>query len=264
MASTIPDRFGGNDDGSGRAFLFTGGVLQDLGTLTPQHTFSQAFGINNPGQVVGHSSPSFFFSGTEKAFIFSGGVMQDLNNLIPLNSGWLLKTAIDINDAGQIVGNGQLNGEERAFMLTPTDPLLLTESSSNKAIVLESVVFLRDPFRINTPHLLSPDTRTRLTILVRNVEIIPGETIPPLTLQTEDSQQRLINLPVEFVGKVPGAGWLTQIVVRLPDELANAGEVQVRVSFRDRTSNAATFSIAPTTATLRDFQTSSLPNRKKP
>jgi hypothetical protein len=72
------------------------------------------------------------------------------------------------------------------------------------------------------------------------MEIIVGETVPPPAVQAEDAQHQLITLPVEFVGKVPGAGWLTQIVVRLPDELANAGEVQVRVSFRDRTSNAAT------------------------
>lgn len=237
----------GNDDGSGRAFLFTGGVVQDLGTLTPQHTFSNALAINNSGKVVGYSNPSFFSLEGERAFVFSGGVMQDLNDLIPSNSGWVLNRATDINDVGQIVGNGQLNGQNRAFMLTPTEPMLLTELNSNKAIVLESVIFLRDPFRLTTPHLLSSDTRTRLTILARNMEIIVGETVPPPpTVQAEDAQHRLITLPVEFVGKVPGAGWLTQIVVRLPDELANAGEVQVRVSFRDRTSNTATFAITAT------------------
>jgi probable HAF family extracellular repeat protein len=236
--------FGGNDDGSGRAFLFTGGVRQDLGTLGSGYNYSNAFGINNSGHVVGFSSPSFFSSQGERAFIFSNGVMQDLNNLIPSTSGWVLTRASDINDAGQIVGNGFLNGQERAYLLTPTQPLLLTESNSNKAIVLDSVVHLRDPFRLTSPHFLSSDRRTRLTILARNIEIRPGENIPPPSVQAEDAQHRLITLPVEFIGKVPEFDWLTQIVVKLPDELASAGEVQVRILFRGKTSNPATFSIA--------------------
>jgi len=44
------------------------------------------------------------------------------------------------------------------------------------------------------------------------------------------------NLPVEFVGAVPGAEWLTQVVVKLPDDLAT-GNVLVSVSFHSTTSN---------------------------
>ncbi len=45
--------------------------------------------------------------------------MQDLNSLIPAGSGWALSVARDINDAGQIVGEGVINGQQRAFLLTP-------------------------------------------------------------------------------------------------------------------------------------------------
>jgi probable HAF family extracellular repeat protein len=45
--------------------------------------------------------------------------MLDLNNLIPANSGWLLQIANAINDQGQIVGQGTLNGQTEAFLLTP-------------------------------------------------------------------------------------------------------------------------------------------------
>ena len=234
---------GGNDDGSGRAYLFSGNTVQDLGTLTAQHKFSMALAINNSGQIVGFSSPSFFSSEGERAFVVSGGVMQDLNNLIPLNSGWVLTRANAINNAGQIVGTGVLNGQPRAFMLTPTEPMLLTEPNSSKAIVLDSVLFMRDPFRLVSPHFLNTDKRTRLTIVARNMDLSSGEIVLPPTAQAEDAQHRLINLPVEFVGKVPGAEWLTQIIVRLPDELGSSGEILVRVSFRGRTSNPATFTI---------------------
>jgi hypothetical protein len=45
--------------------------------------------------------------------------MTDLNTLLPASSGWLIFAAFAINDAGQIVGNGVLNGQERACLLTP-------------------------------------------------------------------------------------------------------------------------------------------------
>ena len=243
-AGQIVGGMGGNDDGSGQAFLFSGGVVKNLGNVSPQHTYALANAINNAGHVVGFSSPRFLSSSGEQAFIFTAGVMQNLNNLIPSNSGWVLTQARDINDAGQIVGEGFKDGQPRAFLLTPTQPLLLTEPNSTKAIVLESIAFFRDPFNLLTRHFLSPDRRTRLTILAQNIEIIPGENIPPPTVQAEDAQHQLIDLPVEFIGRVPGATWLTQITVRLPDQLNTAGEMQLRISYRGRTSNAGSFTLA--------------------
>ena len=233
----------GNDDGTGRAFLFSHGASQDLGTLH-DFIFARANALNKVGQIVGISSPSFFSFQGQRAFIFSGGVMQDLNALIPSVAGREITEATDINDAGQIIANGRINGEDHGFLLTPTQPMLLTEPNTNKAIAVQSVMFLRDPFRIMTPHNLSSDTRTRLTIIVRNMETIAGESIAPPTVQAEDSLHRSISLPVEFVGKVPKAGWLTQIVVRLPDELDGAGDLQLSVSFRGRTSNKGVINVA--------------------
>jgi probable HAF family extracellular repeat protein len=45
--------------------------------------------------------------------------MVDLNTLLPLNSGWVLMEANDINDNGQITGYGLHNGVGRAFRLSP-------------------------------------------------------------------------------------------------------------------------------------------------
>ena len=80
--------------GSGHAFLYSGGVMQDL---LPGVSSSAANAINNAGQVVGGSSVG---SG---AFLWSsGGGLQDLDTLpSPYNAG---SVAIAINDAGQVVG----------------------------------------------------------------------------------------------------------------------------------------------------------------
>jgi hypothetical protein len=37
----------------------------------------------------------------------------------PTGSGWVLYEAHAINDAGEIVGSGTINGQEHAFLLTP-------------------------------------------------------------------------------------------------------------------------------------------------
>jgi probable HAF family extracellular repeat protein len=93
------------------------GSMLDLGVL-PGASDSFALGINNVGQVVGGSS----YSATNElhAFVWSPSTgMLDLNNLIPANSGWLLQYPNAINDQGQIVGYGTLNGQTEAFLLTP-------------------------------------------------------------------------------------------------------------------------------------------------
>jgi probable HAF family extracellular repeat protein len=76
-----------------RAVLFAGGKATDLGFA------GQATAINNGGTIVGTS-------GDSRAVRYQGGKAVDLNTLIPAGSGFTLKAANDINDAGQIVGEG--------------------------------------------------------------------------------------------------------------------------------------------------------------
>lgn len=112
-----------NDIGAD-AFLYDGGAMQDLGTVTSptggNGQYASGLGINSSGVVVGEST--YQKNGQSivyHAFVYSNGKMQDLNRLIPTGSGWVLTTAYSINDAGQIVGYGTHNKQQHAFLLTP-------------------------------------------------------------------------------------------------------------------------------------------------
>ncbi|AOE49692.1 DUF3466 family protein [Kangiella sediminilitoris] len=91
-----------------------------LGFFEPEFNHSQANDINNNGQVVGRALVSSPTLGEFAAFLYEGGEMKNLNELIACNTGWKLTEATAINDSGQIVGFGSIDGEVRAFRLDPT------------------------------------------------------------------------------------------------------------------------------------------------
>jgi probable HAF family extracellular repeat protein len=98
------------------AFLYSDGTMKDLGTLGGSYSAGSA--INDKGEVTGTASLA---GDTEyHAFLYIDGTMHDLNDLLSSrDSGWVLRGAKGVNDAGQIVGYGDFNGESRSFLLTP-------------------------------------------------------------------------------------------------------------------------------------------------
>jgi probable HAF family extracellular repeat protein len=119
---------------SSHAALYSGGVWTDLGTVAGATLGAVATGINDAGQIVGQATfpkvlihpaspgkralykPSF-----RVGFVVRNGALVDLNTLIPANSGFLITSAVSINDSGEILCNAKTTKGVvyRAVLLTP-------------------------------------------------------------------------------------------------------------------------------------------------
>ena len=125
--------FTGSNSSTGEysfAFLYNydDGTIINLGTLPSNGPGSEpgltssAYDINDLNQVVGHSwlvtaNTSLNDPTKYHAFLWKEGVMSDLNDL-PGTEGWLLTRATGINEFGDIVGVGLVNGIEHGFLLS--------------------------------------------------------------------------------------------------------------------------------------------------
>jgi probable HAF family extracellular repeat protein len=99
---------GGTDQG-GRAFLWSNGIMTNLGSLGTEasgYGYSTATALNSAGQVAGVSG--YFVGGTsqgQRAFLWSNGTMNNLGSLGTDASGGGSSTATALNNAGQVAGN---------------------------------------------------------------------------------------------------------------------------------------------------------------
>ncbi|HEV8590095.1 MAG TPA: DUF1800 family protein [Pyrinomonadaceae bacterium] len=119
-------------------------------------------------------------------------------------------------------------------------PVLYSVSgSSTRAVVLESVSFVSEPFSLNMEVNFSPsDPRTRITLFGTDFEFLQGEGANALSADAQDGTGTIYPLKVEYVGTVPNFPGVYMVVLRLNDLMTSSlGDVLVRLNLHGMASN---------------------------
>jgi hypothetical protein len=117
-------------------------------------------------------------------------------------------------------------------------PILLTEDNSLNALIADNMFRTREPFQATNAHYLGPDKRTRLTLLLVDLELFTNEILTnTISVQGRDDQQNNFAFAVEDLRKVPDLPWLSQLVVRVPGELSGPRSLNLTVTARGQVSN---------------------------
>jgi uncharacterized protein (TIGR03437 family) len=149
-------------------------------------------------------------------------------------------SASDLATPGTVtvtVSNPDGNSNVATFSVDPPSIRLMTEENSQRAIALDSMTLVRDPFLLLTPNYLGSLRATRVMVFSSSLSLQPGDTISSITALAEDSQNTIYPLTVEFVGRPSGQDWLTQIVLSLPDQAVAGSDLWVTVFYRNAVSN---------------------------
>lgn len=177
--------------------------------------------------------------GTIVKVTFSSGEVIGESTTYPYTFTWqnLLPGTYTVSATATDDKGATTTSRSVTFLVNPGLPELLINAETGRATALDSVTLLKEPFAVTPDHFLSADKRTRLLVFGVNLELRPGETLAAITAQAEDMQQRSYALLIESINTVPKFPWLTQLTVKLSDELQGAGEVWLSVSLRGVRSN---------------------------
>jgi len=125
-------------------------------------------------------------------------------------------------------------------LLSYTDFRLI---DTGRATALDSVNLLPEPLSVISDHNFSSDLRTRINLFGYNLELRAGEDKTAITVEAEDAQHQVYQLPVEAVTEVPNFNWISQVTVKLTDELQGRGNLAFRVKLRGLASNQLPISV---------------------
>ncbi|HEX5702399.1 MAG TPA: Ig-like domain-containing protein [Pyrinomonadaceae bacterium] len=140
--------------------------------------------------------------------------------------------------------NGWLASSGQVEQVVLDAPLLLIDDSQ-RVIALDLVTQTRDPFSLTNPFNLSPDLRRRVSLFVWRLGLMPGDGAADLTVVAEDDQGGSYTLVVEHVTILAGVTDVTQVVVRLPDNVSGAPrDLQTRVKLHGLFSNKGLIGIS--------------------
>jgi hypothetical protein len=237
--------------------IFSASIRQGAAAQTPTFTISgtvtdtTAHGLADVTMILLSDVTGTQITVTDQngnyVFNYAGSVSHSVR-ITPAKSGFAFEpiwTAF-VSSVG-LTGNQTASfvGSPSATPSSLQMPILMTQENSLSALALDSVTMISEPFGIIGTKNFSTDQRTRVSLFATNIELGPSETAAVITAQAEDSLGQVFPLTIEHFGAVPNFGWLKQIVVKLPDEIANKVEVRVSLKLRNTAGNKVNMKVKP-------------------
>lgn len=202
-------------------------------TINPDNTNEYIIGVDKLGAYKSLDSGESWVQ-IENGLTAEIIRMLDINTLLDNNNeGWVLKDAIAINNSGQIVGEGEIDGNKHGFLLTPILGALSTD--------LQLEMFAQ-------PNVLKPDIPMTYEITITNIgpETATGiqltSWLPPNTLFLHTSSNR---------GRCSKDA--EQDIVRCKlDSIGPGGEIQITIALQPTVAELNIHNIARVTSNEHD------------
>lgn len=195
--------------------------------------------VNGTVYIGSTGGKLFALDGSTGANVWTGTVGAPVNRPDEHNSSQPL-TGLGAGEGLIVVPASNLLVAYEAAPAPP--PVIYAEEGTNNAVALDSVTFVRSPFRLSNPNNFSIDQRTRIILLTSNLGLTQSDLSDPSVLVVELAG---INLPVENVGalSIPGLS-SSYIVVRIPDNVPT-GVQELRIKLRGVTSEPRLLNVSP-------------------
>src|SRR5215213_966872 len=197
---------------------------------------------------------------TADASATAGTDYQQATGTLTFNPGETTKT-VSVNITGDMTNefdetlqlnlsnptNAAITDSQGIGTITNDDaPVLLIDETSGRAAALDSPTFTRDAFSLLNPfNLGGADHRSRVSLFVWRLGLLPNDTAANLTVTAEDGVGGVYILAVEHIAALTDVPDVTQINVRLPDTVVGAPrDLSIKVQLRGPASNSAIIKIA--------------------
>lgn len=139
--TTPANVYGDCSGNAAHATLWDNGAVIDLGYLPGgASTYANALGINDAGQVVGTSGQGFLWT-RESGMVSLQSLIDQQDPL--LKNGLTLSKGVAINDKGQIVAIGSINGQSVLTVLNPLAAVPEPVSSCLFGVGLAAIFLVR-------------------------------------------------------------------------------------------------------------------------
>jgi len=201
---------------------------------------------SSPGDYLATSGTLHFNAG-ETFKTFSVSLVDDLY----VEGSETVKLSLSNPSGGALLGSpntSTLTIVDNDAITTSPPQLILDESGpdANQAAAFDSLLFVRDPFQVQSIvnwFDLGPDRNTRVIIFAANLQLNQGETASAVVVSMVDANNQTFDVPAEDVRVVPNFGF-AQVRFRLPDNLS-VGACTVTVKAHGQISNSGIIRIVP-------------------